>query len=62
MIEEILELPLKAMSNALNELIKECKDNDGKPKEPTYGAIMKASGFLPPYCSEALSKRSRIYK
>lgn len=56
MREEILELSLKAMSNALNELIKECKD-DGKPKQPSYGAIMKASGYLPPYCSEALSKK-----
>jgi hypothetical protein len=56
-MNEILEMALKHMSIQFNDFIKECMTEDGKPKEPSYKALMKARGYLPPYCECALSKK-----
>ncbi len=54
----ILELSIKKLSEAFNELIGECVDKDGKPKQPTTQAIMKARGYLPMYCEYAFKKKN----
>lgn len=56
-MNEILEMALKHMSIQFNDFVKECMTEDGKPKEPSYKALMKARGYLPPYCECALSKK-----
>ncbi len=53
---KILKIAIEALSLSLNEFVAECKDEDGKPKQPSYRALMKASGCLPLYCSETLIK------
>jgi len=58
----ILELSLIKLSEAFNDFIKECKDENNQPKKPSYKALMRASGFLPPYCSESLTKKRRNKK
>jgi len=58
-MEEILKIALKQMSLQFNDFIKECMEEDGKPKEPSYKALMKARGFLPPYCEYSLSKKHK---
>lgn len=55
----VLELSIRAMSKAFNEFIGKCLDAEGKPKQPTIQAMMKARGHLPPYCDKALSRRMR---
>lgn len=54
---EVLEIALRRMSLALNELVMECLNIDGSAKAPSRQAIMRACGLLPPYCSQTLSKR-----
>ena len=56
MDSEILQAGLKVMSTALDTLITECYTSDGKPKEPSRQALMRARGLLPPYCEMALGK------
>jgi hypothetical protein len=56
-MSEVLKLALKHTSIQFDIFIKECMTEDGKPKEPSYKALMKARGFLPPYCECALSKK-----
>lgn len=53
----ILELTIKKLSEAFDEFVGSCLDENGKPKAPDYRAIMKARGCLPPYFEHALSKR-----
>lgn len=53
----VLGIAIKKLSEAFDEFVCECIDSDGKPKQPTYQAVMKARGYLPPYCDKALSKR-----
>jgi len=53
---KILELSIKKLSESFDEFICECVDKDGKPKQPTMQAIMKAKGYLPPYCAHAFKK------
>jgi hypothetical protein len=56
MEDEILILSLKKLSEAFNEFISCCLDEFENPKSPTRKELMKARGFLPPYCNLALSK------
>jgi hypothetical protein len=56
-MEEILKIALKQTSLMFDEFVKECMTEDGKPKEPSYKSLMKARGYLPPYCECALSKK-----
>lgn len=58
-MEEVLKIALKQLSIQFNEFVKECMTEDGKPKEPSYKALMKARGYLPPYCECALSKKNK---
>jgi len=52
----ILELALKVMYINLNDLITECIDEDGKPKKPSRGDLMRARACLPPQYSQTLQK------
>jgi len=56
---KILEISLLKMSEAFNEFIAECMTSDGLGKTPSMGALMKARGYLPPYCDKAHKKRSK---
>lgn len=53
----VLELAIKNLSMAFDEFVAACMDENGKPKAPDYRAMMKARGYLPPYCECALSKK-----
>ena len=59
MTEDILEIALKIMTLALNELVLECTDDDGKPKAPTKQDLMHARALLPAYCSQSLIKEKQ---
>ena len=52
----VLETALKKLSLAFDEFISECLDG-AKQKAPDYRAIMKARGYLPPYCKNAYAKK-----
>jgi len=52
----ILELALRKLSKAFDEFISECTEN-GKPKQPSMQALMKAKGYLPQYCENAFRKK-----
>lgn len=54
----ILKLALHETSIAMDVLIGDCMGDDGKPKAPSRKVMMRARGFLPPYCQHALAKRS----
>lgn len=54
--ELVLKIAIKKLSEAFDEFIGACLD-DGKPKAPDYKAMMKARGYLPTYCKNALAKR-----
>ena len=56
---EILEISLQKVSEAFDEFVNECTTEDGKPKQPSYQAIMKAKGFLPPYCKHSFKKATK---
>ena len=56
---EILELGLRKLSVALNELIDECVDENYDPKLPSIQAIMRARGCLPPPCDHAFGRKRR---
>jgi hypothetical protein len=52
----ILEKSLEIMSLTLNNLLEEIVIDNKTVKAPTLKAVMKARGYLPKYCSMALSK------
>lgn len=52
----ILELSIRILSNALNDLVACCLDERGTPKTPTIGEISRARGYLPEYCKMAFKK------
>lgn len=56
--KQVLEIALREMSLALDALAAECADADGKPKAPSRQALMRARGMLPPYCAQALAKKT----
>lgn len=53
----ILELSIKALSEAFDSFVGSCLSADGKPQPPDYRALMIARGSLPPYCKHALSRK-----
>lgn len=53
----VLELSLRFMSEAFNDFVTECMSDEGEPKMPTKQALMKARGFLPPYCSQSYKRK-----
>lgn len=59
MDSQILELSLRKLSEAFDELISACQDEDGKAKSPSQQAMMKAKGALPPHCKNALAKKEK---
>lgn len=54
----ILEKSLRLMSTALDELVDACQTSDGTPAVPRRDALMRAKRMLPPYCKNALGKKS----
>ena len=57
--KKILELSLKKLSESFNEFLGACIDENGMPQQPTMQDIMKAKGYLPPYCEHSFKKRRR---
>lgn len=57
MDDSILHTALRLMSLEFDRFINECITEDGKPKIPSYKAVMRARGYLPPYCKNSLSKK-----
>jgi len=55
----ILKTALNLMTRQLDELVDACLTEDGKPKEPTVGAISNARGYLTPACKHAYPKKVR---
>jgi hypothetical protein len=55
--KEILRLSLEAVTKSFDEFVGKCLDEDGKPKAPNIGAIMKARGCLPSYCKHSFEKK-----
>jgi len=53
---KVLEVAAAVMSRALDELVGACIGDDGKPKAPDRGALMRARSMLPPACKHALKK------
>jgi hypothetical protein len=52
----VLETALSVLTKALDELVGECLDADGKPKVPHRGSLMKARARLTPSCKNAIVK------
>lgn len=52
----ILKLSIIKLSEAFDEFVSECLDEDGKPQQPDHRALAKARGYLPPYCKNAYEK------
>ena len=50
---KIIEISLRKISEAFDEFVNECTTEDGNTKQPSYQAIMKARGCLPPYCKHS---------
>ncbi len=44
---KILELSIKAISEQLDSLLKDCVDEKGKPKAPSMRSIMTSRASLP---------------
>ena len=55
----ILKLALIKLGEAFDDFIGECLDEDGKPKQPDYGALAKARAYLPPFCKNAYEKNKK---
>ena len=53
----ILKLALIKLSEAFDELVSECLDEDGKPQQPDHRALAKARGYLPPFCKNAYENK-----
>ena len=54
---QVLEAALKAVSDALNDLVEACHGHDGKLKTPDKRELMRARSMLPPRCSYTLTKK-----
>lgn len=54
MEKDILEIAIKHLSEQFDKFIAQCIDINGKPVAPTYKDIMRARGYLPPYCKMSL--------
>lgn len=57
--KEVLELSLLALSKQFDEFVAACVDPEGQPKQPSFGAAMKARGCLPPYCDMSFNKGAK---
>lgn len=55
----ILEVALKVMSLALDNLVAACLDENGKPKAPDRKDLMQARSKLPAYCSHTLAPKTK---
>jgi len=54
--ENVLHISIQKLTENLNELISECIDDNGKLKQPSHKAIMRARGCLPKQYSNSLIK------
>lgn len=43
----VLELSVKALTDALREIVADCEDADGQPKAPSRRALLRAKASLP---------------
>ena len=55
--DRMLEIAIRKLSEAFDNFIGSCLTDDEKPKMPDHRSLIKARGYLPPYCKHALSKK-----
>jgi hypothetical protein len=54
----VMEMALKVMTRAMDDLVGACLSENGKPKTPDMRALMKARGYLPPSCANAFQAKA----
>lgn len=54
----VLEISLKEVTKQLNDLVADCADEKGNPKEPSRKVLMQSKASLPSWCSESFKKTS----
>ena len=54
---KVLEAAVTVLTRALDELVGACLGDDGKPKAPDRGALMRARAMLPPAYKHTLQKK-----
>ena len=55
-VDEIMEIALRVMAKALDELVSACLDAEGNPKTPEKRDLMRARSMLPVGCKNTLIK------
>lgn len=57
--EFVLEQCVHTLTNALDKLVGACMDGQGKPRAPSYRALMEARGMLPRRCENAFKEKGK---
>ncbi len=57
---EMLRIALDKMTKALDDLVRDCLDENEKHRVPSYKALMRARGFLTPSCPMSFSPKNKI--
>lgn len=55
----VLEESIRVLSRALDALVGQCTDEDGKPKAPERADLMRARALLPFWCPNALAREKK---
>jgi hypothetical protein len=55
----LLQHAVHALTDHFNEFIGQCMDENGKPKAPAMGELMKARACLPARCEHAFQPKEK---
>jgi hypothetical protein len=55
----LLEHAIRAVTDHFNDFIGQCMDENGKPKAPSMGDLMKARACLPTRCPHAFVPKEK---
>jgi hypothetical protein len=58
----VLEAAIRIVSDHFNTFIGQCLDENGKPKAPSMGDLMKARACLPAHCEYAFQPKEKKTK
>lgn len=53
----VLEISIQELSEAFDNFVGSCLNDDGTSKAPAKGAVMQARGCLPPACKHTFKRR-----
>jgi hypothetical protein len=53
---KVIDIALRKIAEEFDRFVSACMDERGDPKAPAYKDLMRARGYLPPYCENALTK------